>query len=137
MMDTVEIIQDLVVPQPENAIALVLQELGSLGFPVRQVIVLATIDLHDQSRIMTNKIGNVSADQHLAAELLRFYLTQAQYMPDLLLCLGHIPSQSARGYARPERVFLHFPICAAGASPPPNPPPSRWRAPSRTRCTTS
>jgi hypothetical protein len=34
-MDAVEICQDLVVPKPQNAIALVLQELGSLGFAAR------------------------------------------------------------------------------------------------------
>jgi hypothetical protein len=32
-MDAIEICQDLVVPKPQNAIALLLQELGSPGFP--------------------------------------------------------------------------------------------------------
>jgi hypothetical protein len=49
-MDAVEICQDLVVPKPQDAISLVLQELGSLGFPARRAIVLATIDFHDQPR---------------------------------------------------------------------------------------
>jgi hypothetical protein len=33
-MNAVEIYQNLVVPKPQDAIALVLQELGSLGFAV-------------------------------------------------------------------------------------------------------
>jgi hypothetical protein len=35
LMDTVEICQDLGVPKPQNAIAFILQEPGTLGFPQR------------------------------------------------------------------------------------------------------
>ena len=87
-MDAVEIFQDLVVPEPQNALALVLKELGSLGFAARRAIVLATVDFHNQPGVVANKIANIAADRHLA-ELVPFYLTRAQYSPDTLLGLGH------------------------------------------------
>jgi hypothetical protein len=48
LMDAVGICQDLVVPKPQNAIALVLQEPASLSFPRRRAIVLAAVDFQDQ-----------------------------------------------------------------------------------------
>jgi len=73
-MDAVEIGEDLVVPKPQNAIALALQEPNSLGFPRRQGIVLAAVDFYDQAgplgaQSRAHKVGNVTADRHLAAEL--------------------------------------------------------------------
>jgi hypothetical protein len=47
-MDTVGICQDLVVPKPQNAIAFVLLEATSPGFPRRRAIVVAAVDLDDQ-----------------------------------------------------------------------------------------
>ena len=46
LMDAVEICQDFVVPKPQNAISLVLQEPTSLGLPARRAIVLAAVDFH-------------------------------------------------------------------------------------------
>src|SRR6266478_174046 len=65
LMDAVEICQDFVVPKPQKAIALVLQEPASLGLPRRRAIVLAAVDFHDQSGLVAHKIGNVAADRHL------------------------------------------------------------------------
>src|SRR5438874_12471636 len=73
LMDAVEICQDFVVPKPQNAIALGLQEPPSPGLP-RRAVVPAAVDFHDQpspacTQSRAHKIGNVAADQHLAAEL--------------------------------------------------------------------
>ncbi|HEY3909235.1 MAG TPA: hypothetical protein VGM07_05025 [Stellaceae bacterium] len=64
-VDAVQIFQHLMVPKPHNAIALVLQETTSLHFLGRRRIVLATIDFDNQTRFVTNKIGNVAAERHL------------------------------------------------------------------------
>ena len=55
LMDAVEICQDLVVPKPQNAIAFVLQEPTSLGFPRRRAIALAAVDFHDQAGLVHTK----------------------------------------------------------------------------------
>src|SRR5215472_9515867 len=99
-MDAVEICHDLAVPKSQNAIALVLQELGPLGLPARRAIVLTAINFHDQPSLVANKIGNVAADRHLAAELVPFHLARAQYLPDPLLGLGHSLPQGASAPVR-------------------------------------
>jgi hypothetical protein len=90
LVDTVEICQDLVVPKPQNAITLVLQELGSRAFPARRATVLATIDFHDQPGLVAHKVRNVAAERHLAAELVAFDSMRAQYLPDSAFRLGHV-----------------------------------------------
>ena len=90
LMDAVEICQDLVVPKPQDAISLVLQEPTSLGLPGRRAIVLAAVDFHDQPSLVAHKIGNVAADRDLAAELVPRHSMGAQYLPGPPLRLGHV-----------------------------------------------
>src|SRR5215831_15870280 len=103
-MDAVEICHDLAVPKSQNAIALVLQELGPLGLPARRAIVLTAINFHDQPSLVANKIGNVAADRHLAAELVPFHLARAR------------PCAPSTG------CFFIFYLCGGRTSPPPNLP---------------
>ena len=44
LVDAVDICQDFVIPKPQNAISLVLQEPTSLGLPGRRAVVLAAVD---------------------------------------------------------------------------------------------
>ena len=90
LMDAIDICQDFVVPKPQNAISLALQEPTSLGLPGRRAVVLAAVDFHDQPGLVAHKIGNVAADRHLAAELIPCHSMGAQYLPDPPLRLGHV-----------------------------------------------
>ena len=95
LMDVVDICQDFVIPKPQNAISLVLQEPTSLGLPGRRAVVLAAVDFHDQpspprTQNRAHKIGNVAADRYLAAELVPRHSMGAQYLPDPPLRLGHV-----------------------------------------------
>jgi len=128
-MNAVEICQDLVVPKPQNAIALALQELGSRGFPVRRTIVSATIHFDDQPGLVADKISNVAADRHLAAKPVALHLARAQYLPDPPLGLGHVvPQSTSARMCAVDRMLLHFWIgLAAARITPSQPPPSRGR----------
>jgi hypothetical protein len=90
VMDAVEICQDLVVPEPQDAIAFVLQEPTSLGLPRRRVIVLTAVDFHDQPGLVAHKISNVAADRQLAAELLSLHLMRAHDLPDPPFRFAHV-----------------------------------------------
>jgi hypothetical protein len=88
LRDAVEICQDLVVPKPQNAIALVLQELISLDLPPRRGIMLATVDFHDRPDLVAHKIGNVAAGRHLPAKF-EPHAMRAPDLPDPPFRLGH------------------------------------------------
>src|ERR1700730_14969287 len=95
LMDAVDICQDFVIPKPQNAISLVLQEPTSLGLPGRRAVVVAAVDLHDQpsdplADSTAHKISNVAADGPLAAELVPGHSWGAQYLPGPPLRLGHV-----------------------------------------------
>jgi hypothetical protein len=59
-----KIFQDLIVPKPQNAIALALQKRSPLGFSQRRAIMLATIDFYNQPDLVAHKICNITADRY-------------------------------------------------------------------------
>jgi hypothetical protein len=102
-MDAVEICQDLVVPESEDAIAFALQEPASLGLPWRRAIVLTAVDFEDQPGLVAHEIGDVAAQRYLAPELVPLRLMRAQYSPDPPFRVSHVLSQRAGSR-----------VCAAG-----------------------
>jgi hypothetical protein len=92
LVDAVDICQDFVIPKPQNAISLVLQEPTSPGATSGRVgrrrFPRSTEPPRTQSR--AHKIGNVAADRYLAAELVPRHSVGAQYLPDRPLRLGHV-----------------------------------------------
>jgi hypothetical protein len=72
---------------------------------------LAAIDLDDQSRRVTDEVGNEPADRRLTAKSILFGLPQSQHLPEPFLGFRHL----AAGYAG-------APVGSA-ASPPPQPSP--------------
>jgi hypothetical protein len=89
-MDAVEIRQDLIVPNSQNSIPFALQKPASLGFLRRRAIMLAAVDFHDQPGLVADKVGNVAADRHLAAEPVARHLMRAQHLPDPPFRHGHV-----------------------------------------------
>ena len=123
-MDAIEICQDLIVPKPQNAIALIFQEFISLYFARRGAIMLAAVDFHDQPGLVARKVDNVAADRHLAAELVPVHLMRTQYPPDPPFRLGHaLPQRAGSGACAVDGVLLHVSICAAGNITPSQPSP--------------
>jgi hypothetical protein len=120
----VRIVQHLVVPESQHAVALALQEPSAARFLFRRRIVLAAIDFDDQSRLVANKVGNEAPDRHLTAKSISFGLARSQHPPELFLGFGHLAAE------RPGALVgaLGWPLihCRSGpfaASPPPRPSP--------------
>ena len=123
-MNTAEICQHLVVPEPQNAIALVLDERTSLGFLRRRSIVLTAVNFHDDSGLMACEVGYVAADRHLASEFVSLHLLRAEYLPDPTFRGGHISPQVASSRMGAEcGVFLHVSVSIAGGITPSQPSP--------------
>src|SRR5205823_13112558 len=82
------------------------------------------VDLDDQPGLVADKIGNVVADRHLAAELVPLHLLRAQYLPDSPFRLGHALPQSASSRAGTvDGMLLHLSIRPAGNITPSQPSP--------------
>ena len=99
---TFEIGQDIGVPKADNAIALPQQLLRTLtilhrvGIPV----VLPAIKLHDQLATMASKIGDVSGERNLPAEVAPFLFHHAQFLPELSLGIGGVVTKGPRAKIR-------------------------------------
>jgi len=90
-------LEDLVIPEAENAYAFERQCLrpfgivGDLfGFGVR-----AAVQFHGESGFMAVEIKNISPERVLAAELEAQELAVAKQLPKELLCLRGVPAQLA------------------------------------------
>ncbi len=69
--DTFERLEDLVVPEPENSVAIrrdgatALLVMGQGAFST----MLAAVEFDDKLRIVASEIGDIACDGHLAAEV--------------------------------------------------------------------
>jgi hypothetical protein len=63
------ILQDLMVPESQNPVALAFQKATAFRFLRRRSIVLTAVDFDNQPRFMASKIGNVPSERYLATEL--------------------------------------------------------------------
>lgn len=75
------IVQNLVVPEPQDALPLAFKELSTAHLLVRQQIMLAAIDLDDQSCRVADEVGHKPADRPLSAEPVPLGLPQSQRLP--------------------------------------------------------
>jgi hypothetical protein len=102
------IVQNLVVPEPQYAVALAFQELSAVHLLLRQEIMLAAIDLDDQSRRVADEVGYKPPDWHLAAKPVPFGLPQSQRLPEPHLGFGHLAAESAGAPVSAfARLILH------------------------------
>jgi hypothetical protein len=76
-VDAFEIAQNLVVPEAEDGTALAFQECASRNLTGGLLVVLAAVDFHDQPGLVTDEIGDVTAQRHLTPELVPVHLVQA------------------------------------------------------------
>ena len=92
--DAFDVSQNFVVPEPQHPIADTFEPRGP-PFIGLALAMLTTIDLDDQSRLLTNEIGNVTSNRLLPSPL-RFRLACAQLLPEPALGIGHVPTQAFR-----------------------------------------
>src|SRR5215468_8797728 len=105
---TLGIVQHLVVPEPQHAVALAFQEASAACFRLGRGIMLSAIDLDDQSRCVADEVGNEPADRHLSAKPVAFGLPRPQHLPELLFGFGHVTAEGPGALARTgARRFLH------------------------------
>jgi hypothetical protein len=112
------IVQNLVVPEPQDAVALAFQELSAAHLLLRQEIMLAAIDLDDQSCGVADEVGYKPADRHLAAKPVPFGLPQSQHLPEPYLGFGHLAAEYAGAPVSAfARLFLHRLSVPGGGTP--------------------
>lgn len=86
--------QDLVVPEPQHAIALSLQPASAIHVVARVLRMLATIHFDDHPAFETHEVHDERADGLLAAKLHAGELTALELLPQTLF--------------RPRQVFAQF-----------------------------
>jgi hypothetical protein len=110
-VDAFDIRQHLMVPHPEDPITLMLQETVAFGFGRCRCVVLAAIDLDNQTRAVADKIDDVGSDRHLTANFKPVDLMGPQDGPKVLFRLGPLSSQGSGPIAGAvDRILLHFKI---------------------------
>ena len=73
-IDSLRMAQNLIVPEAQNPISLVLQELRSAFFRLGLKVVLTAIDFHDQSSLMAGEVRDITTDRNLASETVPIHL---------------------------------------------------------------
>jgi hypothetical protein len=91
--DSIEILQNIVIPKADQAEALALK----MGCPIRVAVrgVLAAVDLDDEAPLGAEKIDDVAVDLELAAEFEGAELPIAKDAPELALSVGGVPTKLA------------------------------------------
>ncbi len=82
--------QNVIVPETQDAVALPHQEICSANFLFRSAIVLTAVDLDDEARPVTDEIGDVAPDGHLATKPATPDLTQAEHSPERHFRVRHL-----------------------------------------------
>lgn len=91
--DAVGVLQDIVVPEPDHAVAVGLDFQGAQV--VRQAVgVLPTVAFYREAQAAAGKVDNRVADRVLRGELGAAELSSAQVRPKAALGVGHVSTQS-------------------------------------------
>jgi hypothetical protein len=94
----IECRQDVVVPEPQNAITVPFDGHGARAVSLERMlfIMLSTIEFNDKPRVVTREVGNVARDGNLTPEVPAFRLQEAQLLPKHPLCRRCIAAKIAR-----------------------------------------
>ena len=106
LSNRVQIVQDVIVPEPQNPVAFAFQERRS---PLIDWIfrVLPTIRFNNETAFLAYKIYNEGADRLLAAKFRVFQLPVAEDRPKLSFCIRQLTSQLLGFSQRFARVASH------------------------------
>jgi len=92
--NAVGVLQDVVVPEPQHAIAEGFDHFSARG--IDDFIVLTTVEFDRQARLAACKVGNLGADRELADELGAFEPATAKVVQEVFFGISHIAAQFAR-----------------------------------------
>jgi hypothetical protein len=67
--DAVEVLQDFVVPEAENPIASAFEKFGALRIVAYRFLMLAAVDLDDQTGTVRREVGVIRANWYLRAKM--------------------------------------------------------------------
>src|SRR6185312_6978178 len=112
--NTVDILDDVVVPEAQHAKACLLEKLGAPRVLLRSRRMLAAIQFNNEPLLVTDKVGGKSEDRLLAAELRFLELAVAQPAPEQLLHIGGIAPQPPRALGLRRR---RLPLCVGSQVP--------------------
>lgn len=88
---------NILVCDPEHAVALPRQPFGPSGIRLQFVLVAAAVELHDQPSFGATKIDDVGVNRFLASELQATKAPAAEDRPELPFRRGRLAAQAARG----------------------------------------
>lgn len=110
------IAKHVIVPEPENTIALVPDHLGPECINLGRV--LAAVHLNDQLRLMAGKVCDKMTDRYLSSKTL-FWECFAQQAPKPAFGVGHISAKATRAiYSALWCVMLHCSRSTPTITPP-------------------
>jgi hypothetical protein len=89
------VVEHLVIPEAKHSVPLSLEPGCSHGIVGSLVIVLASIDLDDESLLQTDEVHNVSTKRVLAAERASLELSLPQPAPQDSFGIGHVSAKLA------------------------------------------
>lgn len=103
--NTVEILEDVVVPETDRSESLAFEVGRPASILLRRV--LAAVDFDDELPVRAQKIHDVAVDLNLPAELEATELTTSKDTPELPFCVGRVLAQGSRP-AGQEMVPCHY-----------------------------
>jgi hypothetical protein len=116
------IVQNLVVPEPQDAVPLALQEPSAA-----RLLMLAAIDLDDRSRLVAGEAGNEPADRHLTAKPVPWFAEIAGFAGAASRLRSSRGEVCGRAGGLSRSVMFSPLIRPWRHHPHPGPPPSRGR----------
>jgi hypothetical protein len=132
----IDVAQDIIVPESQDAIAPSVEILGSHRIGVGLGGVLSAIELDDEAEMVTGKVGEVGSDRCLPAKVRSRWRNTAQVPPQFSLRRHHVAAQFARALHAPIRFARSAIRChVRPPTPDPSPPLRGGRAPQRSAVT--
>jgi hypothetical protein len=101
LADALDIAQNVVVPKPQHAIAMLVQISRPRGVAsyLAGMIMLTAVNFDDQLVAVARKVGKERTDGRLSTEMTTVERQTAQIAPQFTLSIRHIAAQTARpGY---------------------------------------
>src|SRR5262249_31577097 len=120
----VDVLQHIIVPETQDAIALCAKISGSLFISgnVVGIIMLRSIDLDDESPFVAGEVSEEGVEWGLSPEMRVLDGWASQMPPELSFRVGHVAAESARARYASVEVFWSLTSSHARSPPTPSPP---------------
>jgi hypothetical protein len=107
LLDPFNILQDFIVPEPQDAVTPGFKALRAPGVICSALCMLPAINFNGKASFNADEVHNKISDRMLFAKPVAGELTHSKMTPQLLLCVGEIASQAAGCGARACRQSWH------------------------------